>query len=329
MRGGNGVRIDHGSGGGSARTGPLIRDPSAVRTIGLVTLVVAALLGSAYALGRSLVPDPPTSRSSVTTSATGPHYADQPPADDTARRTPTGDPGTAPATAPASDPGTAPTEAGQEGDTGPDGAPQPGPADGPFGTQTTSGTALVALTFDDGPDPQYTPQVLALLRQHQVRATFCVVGENAQRHPDLIRAIAADGHTLCNHSWNHDVTLGQRSLGAIRADLLRTSAAIRAAVPDAPIAYYRQPGGAWTGQVVSVSHELGMTPLHWTVDPEDWEVPGAGRIAATVVAGVVPGSVVLLHDAGGDRQGTVDALHHILPELTSRFEVEALPRGAT
>ncbi|MBQ1072276.1 polysaccharide deacetylase family protein [Micromonospora sp. C31] len=303
----------------------MIRDPSAARTIGLVALTVAALLGSAYALGRSLVPEPPTSRSNVTTSATGPHYADQPPADDAPRRTPTGDPGTAPA----SDPGTAPTEAGQDGGAGPDGAPQPGPADGPFGTQTTSGTSLVALTFDDGPDPQFTPQVLALLRAYQVRATFCVVGENAQRHPDLVRAIASDGHTLCNHSWNHDVTLGRRSPAAIRTDLLRTSDAIRAAVPDAPITYYRQPGGAWTGQVVSVAQELGMTPLHWTVDPSDWERPGAGRIAATVVAGVVPGSVVLLHDAGGDRQGTVDALHRILPDLTSRFEVEALPDGVT
>ncbi|MEU4780758.1 polysaccharide deacetylase family protein [Micromonospora sp. NPDC023633] len=293
----------------------MIRDPSAARTIGLVALVVVGLLGSAYALGRSLVPDPPKSR--VATSATGPHYADQPPASDTPRPTKEGDPSSGP------------TEAGQDGGPGPDGTPSPGPTDGPFGTQTTSGTSLVALTFDDGPDPQYTPQVLALLREHRVRATFCVVGENAQSHPDLIRAIAADGHTLCNHSWNHDVTLGQRSPAAIRADLLRTSAAIRAAVPDARIAYYRQPGGAWTGQVVSVSQELGMTPLHWTVDPADWEVPGAGPIAATVVADVVPGSVVLLHDAGGDRQGTVDALHRILPALTSRFQVEALPDGAT
>ncbi|WP_411970824.1 polysaccharide deacetylase family protein [Micromonospora peucetia] len=306
--------MGHGGGSGSTRARALIRDPSAARTIGLVALVVVALLGTAYVLGRSLVPDQPPSRASVTT---GPHYTDQPPAGDASRRTPEGAASTGPA------------EAGQDGGASPGGTPSPGPTDGPFGAQTTSGTSLVALTFDDGPDPRYTPQVLALLREHQVRATFCVVGENAQAHPDLIRAIAADGHTLCNHSWNHDVTLGRRSPDAIRSDLLRTSAAIRAAVPDAPIAYYRQPGGAWTGQVVSVSNELDMIPLHWTVDPADWEVPGASRIAATVVAGVVPGSVVLLHDAGGDRQGTVDALHRILPALTSRFEVEALPNGAT
>ncbi|MEH1102260.1 polysaccharide deacetylase family protein [Micromonospora sp. CPCC 205561] len=295
-----------------------MRHAPAARAVGLVALVVVVLLGSAYALGRSVVPDPPPAHSTLTTGGTGPHYADQPPAEDPPPHTPAGD-----------DRSTGPVETGQDGGAHPDDTREPGPHDGPFGTQTTSGTSLVALTFDDGPDPNYTPQVLALLREHQVRATFCVVGENAQRHPDLVRAIAADGHTLCNHSWNHDVTLGRRSPAAIRADLLRTSAAIRAAVPDAPIAYYRQPGGAWTVQVVTVAQELGLTPLHWTVDPSDWQAPGADRIAAMVVAAVVPGSVVLLHDAGGDRQGTVDALHRILPDLAGRFEVEALPDGRT
>ena len=145
------------------------------------------------------------------------------------------------------------------------------------------------MTFDDGPDPRYTPQVLALLREYDVKATFCVVGENAQDHPDLIQAIVADGHTLCNHSWHHDVTLGNRSADQIRADLLRTNEAIRAAVPDAPIVWYRQPGGAWTYPVVSVAQQLGMTPLHWSVDPSDWQVPGAAKIAATVLSQAEPG----------------------------------------
>ena len=305
------MRIDHGGGGGSARRGRLIQKPSPARTIGLAALVVIALLGSAYALGRGMLPDP-ASPTSVIGSAAGPHYADQPPADDVPRS-----------------PTSAPAETGQDAGATPSGPPSRGAPNELFGAQTTSGSALVALTFDDGPDPRYTPQVLALLRQYQMRATFCVVGENAQAHPDLIQAIAADGHSLCNHSWSHDVALGQRSPDTIRSDLLRTSDAIRAAVPDASIAYYRQPGGAWTGQVVSVAQELGMIPLHWTVDPSDWTTPGAAQIAATVVAGVVAGSVVLLHDAGGERQGTVDSLHHILPALAGRFEVAALPDGAT
>ncbi|MGN9776048.1 polysaccharide deacetylase family protein [Micromonospora sp. H33] len=288
-----------------------MRVSPAVRALGIVTLVLTALLGSAYAIGRSLVPD--GLRSGVTTSATGPHYGDQSSlpgetgADQPRSGDPTGRPGSGEATS-------APEIV--------DGIPT-------YGARSTTGTSTVALTFDDGPHPQYTPQVLEILREFHVTATFCVVGENARNHPELIQAIVADGHTLCNHTWNHDVTLGARSPDRIRADLLRTTEAIRAAVPNAPVAYYRQPGGAWTYGVVSVAEELGMIPLHWTVDPADWRAPGAGRIASTVMTGAKPGAVVLLHDAGGDRQGTVDALYRILPELTSRFQVEALPPGAT
>jgi peptidoglycan/xylan/chitin deacetylase (PgdA/CDA1 family) len=264
------------------------------RSLVIVVVVLAALLGSAYAIGRSLVGAPHAAPSA------SPFTADQPP----------------------------PTSTGQSaapdaGDQWP--AEVPAEGGGPYGTRNTTGDARVALTFDDGPDPYYTPQALAALRAYGVTATFCLVGENARAHPDLVQAIVADGHTLCNHSWNHDVLLGGRSRQAIQADLLRTNEAIRAAVPDARIAYFRQPGGAWKYPVVSVAHELGMMPLHWTVDPADWRAPGAGSIAATVTAGTGPGSIVLLHDSGGNRQGTVDALYRILPNLVSRFHVTALP----
>ncbi|SCL40343.1 Peptidoglycan/xylan/chitin deacetylase, PgdA/CDA1 family [Micromonospora pallida] len=274
-----------------------MRAASPPRALWIVALVTAGLLGSAYAIGYSLMGHQSTP--DIAAPSDSPHqFANQPPATSAA---PEGSPSPAGPTA--------------------DNADQ----DGPFGTQMTTGTGQVTLTFDDGPDPNYTPQALAALRAYRVTATFCLVGENVQAHPDLVRAIVADGHTLCNHTWNHDVTLGSQSYESIRADLLRTNEAIRAAVPDARIAYYRQPGGAWTYPVVSVSRDLGMVPLHWTVDPADWETPGAASIAGMVNASTVPGSVVLLHDAGGDRQGTVDALYHILPNLTSRFQVAALP----
>ncbi|GGM31249.1 hypothetical protein GCM10011608_14780 [Micromonospora sonchi] len=288
--------------------------PGAGRAIGIITLVVSAVLGSVYLLGRSLSLGPTQNDSTVAaTGADHSGYADQ--------------------SAPS------PTESG----AGPTGAPGNGPNPpehsaapahddpnfGPLGTRMSTGTDAVALTFDDGPHPEYTPQVLAILREYHVTATFCVVGENAAAYPWLIQQIVAEGHTLCNHSWNHDVTLGSRSPERIRSDLLRTSAAIQAAVPDAPIAWYRQPGGAWTYSLISVVRDLGMMPLHWTVDPSDWRAPGETRIAAFVVAGAQPGSIVLLHDAGGDRQGTVNALYRILPALTARFDVHALPRRGT
>ncbi|GAA2717039.1 polysaccharide deacetylase family protein [Micromonospora olivasterospora] len=279
------------------------------RFVAIATLVVAALLGSAYAVGRSLVPEP------TGTSARTPASTEQPPTDGTDRS-----------------PGRGDTAGSPTPSASASGAEIPGletAMDGPFGTQVTTGSTNVALTFDDGPDPQYTPQVLELLRQFRVKATFCVVGEMAQGHPDLVRAIVSEGHTLCNHSWNHDVELGQRSPATIRDDLQRTNAAIREAVPNARVAYYRQPGGAWTEPVVSVADELGLVPLHWSVDPTDWEMPGASVIASFVAANTQPGAIVLMHDAGGDRQGTVNALQTILPDLTSRFQLAALPAGTT
>nr|MDT0660276.1 polysaccharide deacetylase family protein [Micromonospora sp. DSM 115978] len=202
------------------------------------------------------------------------------------------------------------------------------PGGGPYGSRRTTGSMDVALTFDDGPDPNYTPQALAMLRGYQVRATFCLVGVNVVKYPHLVRAIAAEGHTLCNHSWSHDLLLGRRAPSVILADLLRTNEALRAAVPGARIAYFRQPGGNWTPAVVRVAAQLGMTSLHWTVDPQDWRRPGVSSIATAVTSRTVAGAIVLLHDAGGNRQGTVSALRSILPNLTRRFELRALPTGA-
>ncbi|MDG4773233.1 polysaccharide deacetylase family protein [Solwaraspora sp. WMMD792] len=196
---------------------------------------------------------------------------------------------------------------------------------GPHGTRRTSGSAAVALTFDDGPHPVHTQQTLDVLRQFGVKATFCLVGRNVVAYPELVRAIAADGHTLCNHSWSHDFDLGSYPTAAIRTDLIRTSEAIRAAAPGHPVSYYRQPGGFWTPAVVEVARELGMTSIHWTIDPADYFQPGAGSITATVTAQAVPGSIVLLHDAGGNRTGTVLALRSILPNLRQRLLVDALP----
>ena len=284
----------------SSRWRPLA-NPS-VRGGAVVMLVLAALLVSAYALGQSMVPDPPRQQhTGVATGATQAHPTSSP-----ARPVP-------------STPSAQPERQSQ---LDPD-------SNGPYGSRVSTGSTRVALTFDDGPDPVYTPQVLALLREYNVKATFCVLGVDAANHPDLIQGIVAEGHTLCNHSWNHDMTLGKRPATVIRSDLMRTNAAIRAAVPNARIAYFRQPGGAWTYPVVSTCEQLGMTPLHWTVDTSDWKAPGAARITATVLGQTAPGSIVLMHDAGGNRAGTVEALQHLLPVLTTRFQLEALPTGTT
>lgn len=211
--------------------------------------------------------------------------------------------------------------------SGPNHPPLPAEQGGPFGSRFTTGTAEVALTFDDGPHPQWTPQVLTTLADYGVKATFCLVGAKAAAYPQLVRDIAAGGHTLCNHSWDHDMGLGNRDEQAMLADLERANAAIRAAVPGARISYFRQPGGFWSKRVVEAAHRLGMTSLHWRVDPQDWDTSPAYRIASDVNSQTVPGAIVLLHDGGGDRRSTLVALRTILPHLLTRLHLAALPPG--
>jgi peptidoglycan/xylan/chitin deacetylase (PgdA/CDA1 family) len=210
----------------------------------------------------------------------------------------------------------------------PPGPPLPPDPTGPDGALTDTGNGNVALTFDDGPDPSYTLQVLALLRQYHVTATFCLIGENVEQYPDLVRAIVADGHTLCNHSWDHDENMASKTPDQIRADLVKTTAEIQAAAPGAVVRYYRQPGGNWSPSIVSVARDLGMSSLDWSVDPQDWTVPATAAIESTVLGQALPGSIVLMHDGGGDRSHTVEALRVMLPTLESRFQLQPMPTGA-
>lgn len=194
----------------------------------------------------------------------------------------------------------------------------------PAGLQRGTGVRQVALTFDDGPDPVWTPKVLDRLRAARVTATFCVVGQNARRHHQLIRRIVREGHQLCNHSWGHDLDLGRLPVAEIRADLVRTNKAIQAAVPGARVPFYRQPGGRWTAEVVATAKQLGMRSLHWTVDPQDWGKPPAATIAKRVHVAARPGAVVLLHDGGGNRGATLAACTGLIADLKRRYGVTKL-----
>lgn len=204
-------------------------------------------------------------------------------------------------------------------------------ASGVAGVQATTESTGVALTFDDGPDPNWTPKMLALLKKHDVKATFCLVGVQVQQFPQLVRDIVADGHTLCNHTWKHDTKLGTRGDDAIRADLKRTQDAILAAAPGSQVKYFRHPGGMWTSRAVKVASDLGLVSIGWDVDPMDWNIakypagdPMRDHILEVVRGKVQAGSIVLSHDAGGDRSGTLAAYEILLPELKQKFQLTAL-----
>jgi peptidoglycan/xylan/chitin deacetylase (PgdA/CDA1 family) len=172
----------------------------------------------------------------------------------------------------------------------------------------------VALTIDDGPDPEWTPQVLALLQRLDIRATFCVIGRQAHLHPDLVAAVAGAGHLVANHTYTHRF-LASATRERIRSEIGRANDAVAAATGGHRPTLFRAPGGEWTHAVLAECAAAGLHPLGWSVDPRDWSRPGTTSIVRTLLGKTVPGSIILEHDGGGNRSQTLQALTVALPRL--------------
>ncbi|MEV6179214.1 polysaccharide deacetylase family protein [Streptomyces sp. NPDC052015] len=171
----------------------------------------------------------------------------------------------------------------------------------------------MVLTFDDGPDPRYTPAILDTLAEYDVRAMFFVCGEMAASYPHLLARMADAGHVVGNHTWSHPL-LTRLTRRRIRSEMSRTSDVIEDTYGERP-RWFRAPYGAWNRAAFQVGAELGMEPLAWTLDSLDWTTPGTRTIVDRVEKGAGPGVVVLSHDAGGDRSQSVWALREYLPRL--------------
>jgi peptidoglycan/xylan/chitin deacetylase (PgdA/CDA1 family) len=191
--------------------------------------------------------------------------------------------------------------------------------------ETVPGDRTLCLTFDDGPNPSDTPRLLDVLRRHAVPAVFFLLGQRAIEHPELVRAIVADGHALGNHSMRHDDLSGAPK-ERIEAELRETNEAIQAAAGDASVSFFRAPYGRW-GHTAEVAASLGMLPVGWRLDVVDWAPPGADVLVERLRTGVTPGAIVLLHDGGGDRSQTVEAVDTAIPLLRSDGWRFALPSG--
>jgi peptidoglycan-N-acetylglucosamine deacetylase len=188
---------------------------------------------------------------------------------------------------------------------------------------------LVALTFDDGPDPVWTPKILDILKRENVPATFFVIGENAVSEPGIVRRIVAEGHEIGNHSFTHP-NLGEERPDTARLEIAATERAIESITGHstrlfrAPFMGDAEPSTPDELGAVLSAQNLGYMSIGLHVDPLDWQEPSADTIVARTVAGVTgtdefsSGQVVLLHDAGGDRQATVDALPRIIEELRAK-----------
>ena len=183
----------------------------------------------------------------------------------------------------------------------------------------------VALTFDDGPNPYYTPQILAILQHYGVQATFFDVGYLVRDLPNIVRQEYNNGNTVANHSWSHP-ELTRLTASAILSQLTSTSDAIQAAIGVRPT-FFRPPYGAFNRAVLEQASHLGVTTVLWNDTAEDWTLPGVSFIVNKILRLAHAGAIILLHDGGGNRAQTVAALPTIIMDLENRgFSLVTLQR---
>ncbi|MBI2873967.1 MAG: polysaccharide deacetylase family protein [Firmicutes bacterium] len=174
----------------------------------------------------------------------------------------------------------------------------------------------VALTFDDGPDPVYTPDLLELLSARKVKATFFLIGKMVDARPDLARLLVLQGHELGNHSYNHP-PMAHLSREEVDFQLQEASKIIEKATGMRP-RYFRPPLNSHNDQLVSAVVSGGMTFIHWSVDSRDWESNSVDGIAGRVLTHAQPGDIILFHDHGGDRSVTIKAVEKVIDGLSAR-----------
>ncbi len=184
------------------------------------------------------------------------------------------------------------------------------------------GDKRVALSFDDGPDPEITPAVLDVLKEYRVRATFFVIGRALEAHPELGRRMAAEGHVIGNHSWGHSRWQNFWFTTRLERDIVRGQQAIAAVTGVAAPGYYRPPVGLKSGELGHAAWKRGLTLVAWSLHSRDTRLGDAQSIARRVLDRVQDGDIVLMHDGhdlpGRKRPLCAPALRLILSGLRER-----------
>lgn len=173
---------------------------------------------------------------------------------------------------------------------------------------------VVALTVDDGPHYKTTPQMLAVLREKNVKLTLFILGENAASHPELLAQAVADGHEIANHAYSHN-SLAKMSKAEVGEELDKAEKAIMVAAPKPTL--FRPPGGAYNDNVIAESQKRGYTTILWSIDTGDWRRPSVQHVVDSVMNNVEPGSIVLLHE-GQYPLPTPEAIGIIIDKLRAQ-----------
>ncbi len=171
----------------------------------------------------------------------------------------------------------------------------------------------VALTFDDGPHPRYTPEILDILKEYGVTATFFAVGSNAENYPELVQRIRAEGHELGNHTHNH-FHVAKLTREALCKDI-DSCRDVLERITGTRVRLFRPPEGVCTEDIKSYCDREGLTIVLWSVDTRDWAHTPVGEICENVKTNVKDGSIILMHDFIGKNSPTPAALRRIIPML--------------
>ncbi|CAM2881411.1 polysaccharide deacetylase family protein [Paenibacillus sediminis] len=179
---------------------------------------------------------------------------------------------------------------------------------------------VIALTFDDGPDPKQTPMILDLLKQYDAKATFFVVGEQLQLYPEIGKREVREGHEIGNHTYTHRYFSKRSSAELIEKEIKDNEKVIKSIIGQNTF-LFRPPAGFYNDTLVNVCSKNSFLVIMWSwhQDTKDWRNPGVNKIVNKVLGNARNGDIVLMHDhVEGGRYQTVEALKQILPELTRR-----------
>lgn len=183
----------------------------------------------------------------------------------------------------------------------------------------------VALTFDDGPNPYYTQQVLAVLQEYGIKATFFCIGRQVAQYPSLVKQEYDAGNVIGNHTWSH-ADLTKLSSDDILTQINTTSDAIQQAIGVRPT-FFRPPYGVINANVLTQANQLGLTTIVWNDEARDWTTPGISVISSRILGLAGNGAIILLHDGGGNRSQTVAALPTIITSLRQQgYKFVTLPQ---